>query len=323
MTELSNINLEFLSNENLINILRSVLNEVDTVANHNAHRTTTYLAVSTIEGIFRELIKLFGLNSSNVPTWPTDQKTGRPIREKDLKLIHLTQILRDEKKLPEGFADLYDRIRDYRNYMHPSVELKKMTPIDQSVAQLAVACLTALLSRYSPIRFIANQQWRLDEGNAHPHGNDSFDIQHSGENFALLVSELPAKNFTQIKFVVNIPTERIFNLVYNYSSKNRFMAARIDKRIHTDPNWYPGLLKCADWRKWDIIDHYTEDSEPNFQLQEHTIQVTLSPSHSFAIVVDNVPLALKGGTPWGFDPELRIGFMSERGMVTVKDITVQ
>lgn len=323
MTELSNINLEFLSNENLINILRSVLNEVDSVASHNAYRTTTYLAVSTIEGIFRELIRLFGLNSNNVPTWPKKQDKTTPKREKDLTLKDMTQILSNEGKLPVTFADLYDRIRDYRNYMHPSAELEKMTPIDQSVAQLSVACLTALLEQYSPVRFVANYQWRLEVGNAHPHSKDSFDIQHSGEYFALLVSELPAKNFTQIKFVVNIPSERIFNLVYNYSSKNRFMAARIDKRISSDPNWYPGLLKCVDWRKWDIIDHYTEDSEPNFQLQEHTIQVTLSSSHSFAIVVDDVPLALKGGTPWGFDPELKIGFMSEVGMVTVKDVTVQ
>lgn len=323
MTKLSDINLEFLSDEKLINVLRPILDEIDTVANYEAHRSTTYLAVSVIEGVFRELINLLGLTYNNVATWPKNPKTNLPIKPKDLTLELLGNILKDEKKLPQDFDDLYDRVRGYRNYMHTAEELRKLRPIDQAVSHLTLACLTALLHQYSPLRFLATQQWRLECGNAHPQVGNSIDMQHSGEIFfALLVSELPAKNFKEITFRVTIPQDKIFNFVYNYSSKNRFMAARIDKRKHTDPMYYHGLLKCPEWRSWDIIDHYTEASEPRFQKQEHDIRVILSPATSFGVEVDGKPLVLKGGTAWNFNPDDKIGFMTELGMVTIKDISV-
>ncbi len=73
MTNLTNKSLEFLSNEELINILQSVLSEIDVAENVKAHRSTTYLAVSAIEGLFGELLKLLMLEPSTVPSWPKDR----------------------------------------------------------------------------------------------------------------------------------------------------------------------------------------------------------------------------------------------------------
>ena len=60
--------IEFLSNRELVEIFRSVLNELDIVASAGAHRATTYLAVSPIEGIFGEIVKLLDIGPSTVPS---------------------------------------------------------------------------------------------------------------------------------------------------------------------------------------------------------------------------------------------------------------
>src|SRR5258708_958962 len=73
----TNKNLDFLSNENLVTILRSLLDEIDLAVNSGAHRSTTYLAVSAIEGLFGEILKLKGILPSRtvIPTsWPTDKR---------------------------------------------------------------------------------------------------------------------------------------------------------------------------------------------------------------------------------------------------------
>jgi hypothetical protein len=75
MTNLTNKDIEFLSNQDLIGVLRSVLNELDVVSSSGAHRSTTYLAVSTIEGLFTEILALLRiqpmLNASAFQTCPS------------------------------------------------------------------------------------------------------------------------------------------------------------------------------------------------------------------------------------------------------------
>jgi hypothetical protein len=53
------------------------------------------------------------------------------------------------------------------------------------------------------------------------------------------------------------------------------------------------------------------------------MRVVLDPPGTFALIVDDVPLVLQGGGDWEFDPQGKIGFMTENGLVSVTDLQVQ
>jgi len=129
MVNFTNKDIEFLSNRELVDILRSLLHELDVVASSGAHRSTTYLAVSAIEGLFGEILKLLRIQPSTVPqAWPTDKK-GKPKALTDLSLYERELVLQAANALPQDFEKLYGPVRGFRNYMHPERELKERTPI--------------------------------------------------------------------------------------------------------------------------------------------------------------------------------------------------
>lgn len=167
MRDLVNKNIGFLSNRELELILMSSIEELNLVANSGAHRSTTYLAVSAIEGLFAELIRLLNIQPSDVPgAWPINPRSTTPKNRKKLELHEKEKVLCAAGALPEGFERLYEPVRGFRNYMHPERELKDKKPIQQSVGQAAVACLNAVIEKYSAQRFAANHVWKLVHGAA-------------------------------------------------------------------------------------------------------------------------------------------------------------
>jgi hypothetical protein len=328
MADLTNKNLNFLSNEKLINILRSILNEIDVVASSGAHRSTTYLAVSAIEGIFGEILKLKRLNPNTVPlgVWPEykdSKRKGKPKKFADLTLEDKDQILGGVDALHPDFKALYATSRKFRNYMHPQVELRNQTPIAQAVAQLALACLNALIETYESLRFVSGSEWRAEHGIAEvPLENTIHMPQNPGDQVSLLISKDAAEHFRAMTFTVIVPRSAIFNFVYSYFSQNQFLAARIEGREGSNGEGYDnGRLHCIKWRAWAIDKRYV--NEPNPKQQKHTVKVVLDPPTAFAVAVDGVQLVLAEGAPWDFDPKGKIGFMSEWGMVSIIDLQVQ
>jgi hypothetical protein len=53
------------------------------------------------------------------------------------------------------------------------------------------------------------------------------------------------------------------------------------------------------------------------------VRVILDPPGTFTLNVDNVRLELQGGVDWDFNPQGKIGFMTENGLVSVTDLEVQ
>lgn len=322
MAELTNKNIEFLSDRELVIILRSILEEIDLVATIGAHRSTTYLAVSTIEGLLGDLIKLLNIQPQDVLTvWPKKKAKFKKLAELHLK--ERVDILKTTGDLPPAFENLYHLLREFRNYMHPEKELREQTPIAQSIGQLALASLNALIEMYEPLRFIVGQKWELIHGEAQvPESNLIHMPQKPGDHVSLLVSEFPAQHLKEITFQVLKPADSIFNFVYNYSSKDGFMAARIEGRPgHNGMGLDNGRLVCTTWRTWTITDRYV--TEPNPESRQHSVRVVLDTPGNFDIVVDGQSLELTGGVSWGFGPQDRIGFMTEWGHVSIVDISLQ
>lgn len=322
MGTLTNKDVEFLSNPDLINILHSVLRELDIVGASQTHRSTTYLAVSAIEGIFGELLNLLNLTPTTASWWPKDH-SGKPKDRSKLTLDDRAKILENESALPTGFEKLYDPVRVYRNYMHPERELKELSPIAQSVAQLALACLNALIEKYSPQRFAANQIWQVEHGFTKILSNSLIQISpKSAEKHSVLVSERPASAFREITFDVLMPPDTIFNFLFNYSSLDSWRAARIDAR--DERSMYAkdaGLLFCNHWPAWSVIGRYV--NEPKADALKHSVVVKLDSPGTFSIVVDGEPLALQRKVEWGFDRGGRIGFMGELGPISIDNLDVE
>ncbi len=330
MTRFTNQNLEFLSNEDLIRVLQSVLREIDVVANAESYRSTTYLAVSAIEGLFGELRKLLDITPKTVPSgqWPqTKNKDKNKIRDKtinELKLEDMIEIFKAMSKLPQNFEALYHAVRHFRNYMHPESELKDLRtdfePIQQSVAFAALACLSALIEKYESIRFVAGQQWRLMYGFAQIPSNNLMHLPHN-DFVSLIVSEQPADHFREINFRLKIPRNGIFNFIYSYSSKDDFLGARIEGR-ESEPGkgLDNGRLHCAKWRDWSLTARYKHEPDPS--LREHAVKIVLDPTGTFNLVVDQVQLELEDNVSWDFDPQKKIGFMAEHKLITLADMMV-
>jgi hypothetical protein len=306
MANFTEKDIEFLSNQELIVLLRSLLEEIDLVASAGAHRSTTYLAVSAIEGLFGELLTLLRI----------------PHRA-DLTLEQREQLLHDAGALPKDFEDLYKPVRRFRNYMHPDRELKNKTPIDQSTGQLALACLNALIEKYARKRFAGGQVWEQRYGLAKvPEDKVIHMPQIIGDDTSLLISELAADKFREMTFQVVIPPAAIFNFVYNYFSLDKWSAARIEGREGQGGKGYDnGKILCHKWRAWAIDGRYT--TEPNPTTRQHTVRVLLDPPEQFALTVDGVALVLQAGTDWAFDSKGKVGFMTQLGAVSVTDLEVR
>lgn len=327
MTNLANKDIEFLSNQELIGVLRSVLDELDVVSSHGAHRSTTYLAVSTIEGLFTEILALLKIQPAGayVPArWPLKHKKG-PLKHRDeLTFEDKHQILSAQQALPSDFDKLYEPLRRFRNYIHPVLEVKKETPITQSIALMALAALNALIEKYQFRRFVASQEWKLEYGSARILADNVIDMAPKPGEVSLLVSEPSAEKFNRVKFNIFIPPGAICNIVYNYISKDQFMAARVEGRVGTNGGGLDnGRLVCKKWRDWRIIGRYPEGREPNPRQAHHTVEVLLDPHGGFDINVDNQQLQLADGATWEFAAQGQVGFMTEEGPVSISDLNVE
>jgi len=323
MVSFTNKDIDFLSNRELVEILKTLLDEVDLVASAGANRSTTYLAVSAIEGLFSEILKLLSIQPRNVTNWPQDKETNQPKAYSKLYLSEKEKILQDFGALPSDFDKLYAPVRKFRNYMHPDRELIEQTPIKQSIGQLALACLNALIEKYSKKRFTADHVWQLEHGLAKVPSINTIEMIFNPSRYgSFLVSDLPAKSFKKMTFNVLIPPGAIFNLVYNYSSLDEWRAARVEGRVSNDGKGKDnGLIICLKWGAWVNSGQYK--SEPDPKLRQHKIELVLDPTGNFKMTVDGKLLELDNGVDWGFDLEGRIGFMTERGSVSIIDLEIQ
>jgi hypothetical protein len=312
--------VEFLSNADLINVVQSLLNEIDLVASAEAHRSTLFLAASAIEGLFGELLKRVSLGS--IPGWPKEGTEYRPVEK--LSFFEREKLLKKSGALPKDFEELFKPVRTFRNYMHTERELRELTPIERSSGQAALACLNVLIEKYASERFAAGQIWDLKYGVAQVPASNIIQMpQLIGQEKSFLVSRLPAQKFKEMSFVVNITPNAIFNFLYGCESLDQWKAARVEGRVGPGNSGLDnGQVVCLKWPAWAMGARYTKASEPSPKLRQHPIRVVLDPPNQFAITVDAVKLILDSGADWDFDPHGKVGFMTELGAVTISDLQV-
>jgi len=258
--------LNFLSDPELAQIIRTILAEIDSLVIIRAHRSLIYLSMSTLEGI---LSNVLALNINKIQTFPSypKKKTGVLKNMDDLKLAEKIAIAKDLQIIAPEFFDTFKKFKEFRNYMHPLLEVKDKHPLDIGLGQIALGLMNHTISKLEKIRFIEEKIWKVISGI--PVYNSSqkqieFKLFRPLRTHSFLVTEDYAGNNIEVNFDLHIGEDAVFNFVFNYENEERFHMLRFETRR----NEFCGVLHCEHKYAWRLIEEYNskwniKTAEPN------------------------------------------------------------
>ena len=311
LAEHTNKDVLFLSDQKAVEIVRSILAEVDQLVSVGAYRSIVYLCVSAIEGIFGDLLTLLQPTDKKVAgSWP--KENGHLRRVSTLKLRERENILRDAGALPPTFEALYEPLIGFRDFVHLDAELRNRDRIELATSQAALSALNALIEKYRFVRFLSGARWTVHHGAVQvssPEGQVHL-MPSQGDDIALLVSNDRAQKWIGISFDLVIDQGSVFEFIYNFRSKDVFRAVRFDKRVGpAGGSWNSGRLVCTQWRNWTIDSRL--NNEPDVNKEHHKVEIKWPRGQDLKLLVDGAEVRPADRPNWGFRRDQRIGFMSE------------
>jgi hypothetical protein len=106
-----------------LDIIRTILTEIDNLAIIRAHRSMVYLSMSTLEGI---LSNVLALNINKIKTFASypKKKRGGLKNLDDLVLAEKIEIGKDLGIIAPEFFGTFKQFKEFRNYMHPCLRLR-------------------------------------------------------------------------------------------------------------------------------------------------------------------------------------------------------
>jgi hypothetical protein len=302
--QLTSRNLGFISDPELAQITAELLDEIDRVFGTSGFRSALYLSVSAVEGILKHLIQLNWDEASKALAYPKDN--GKPRKIEKVDLMDCIKICTEISLIPKELETTYQRLREFRNYIHPYLELKYVSEINIGISQIAIGILNTTLLLFNQLRFIEGTKWKVITGNPqYTLLNSQLSLEKMPfprTNSFIITDHYIHKDFT-LEFDVEIVRGAIFNVVYNYSSEKSFNMIRIDKRKMSDD----GLLECIDKYQWRKKCEFRTRPDPS--VNKHHIFVKIS-GNSLEFNVDGIPLEPLIGD-WQYDPKKSIGFFNE------------
>ena len=264
--EATSKDLNFLSDPELAQIIRTILTEIDSLVIVRAHRSLIYLSISTLEGI---LSNVLALNINRIQTFPSyPKKKGGALKKiDDLNLAEKIAIAKDLEIITPDFFDTFKKFKEFRNYMHPLLEVKDKHALDIGLGQIALGLMNHTISKLEKIRFIQEKIWKVISGI--PVYNSSqkqieFKLFRPLRTHSFLVTEDYAGNNIEVNFDLHIGEDAVFNFVFNYENEERFHMLRFETRR----NEFCGILHCEHKYAWRLIEEYNskwniKTAEPN------------------------------------------------------------
>jgi hypothetical protein len=281
-----------------------------------AHRSLIYLSMSTLEGI---LSNVLALNINKVQTFTSypKKKGGGPTDIKDLKLAHKIAIAKDLQIIAPEFFDTFKKFKEFRNYVHPVLEVKDKHPLDIGLGQIALGLMNHTISKLEKIRFIEEKIWKVISGI--PVYNSSqkqieFKLFRPLRTHSFLITEDYASNNIEVNFDLHIGEDAVFNFVFNFEDEERFHMLRFETRT----NEFCGVLHCGHKYAWRLIEEY--NSKWNIE--------TAKPNKvSIRIDSANLKLYLNGKEELSSksipcDNKKYIGFFNEVNDVYISDLSI-
>src|SRR5260221_1465887 len=99
-TEITRKDLNFINDIDLREILLERLDELDRVFLANANYSTVFLAISTIEGIFKQIAKIYEAEIKKSPKYPYYSRGKTKKKFEDLTIDDLYILLTAQQVLP-------------------------------------------------------------------------------------------------------------------------------------------------------------------------------------------------------------------------------
>lgn len=308
--------LNFLSDPELAQIIKTILAEIDSLAIIRAHRSMLYLSMSTLEGILSNILEL---NLNKIKTFTSyPKKKGGALKDfNNLVLAEKIKIAKDLGIISQEFLNTFEKFRDFRNDMHPGVELNSKHPLDIGLGQIALGLMNHTMSRLEKMRFINEKIWHVVSGiPAYNAGQNKieFKLFYPISTHSFMVTKDYTGNELEINFDLHIGENAVFNFVFNYENDERFHMLRFETR----KNEPCGILHCEHKYAWRQISDYNstwdiKTGEPNnvsIHILSGSLKVYLNGKEELSGKVVNC------------DNTKQFGFFNEVDNLYIKDLSV-
>jgi hypothetical protein len=324
-TKITEKDLGFINNVDLRNALLERLSELDRVFSVNGNFSTVFLAISTIEGIFKHLADIFKAELKRSSKYPTNN--GVPRKFDRLRLEELYLLLEDIGRLPSrpDIDRIYSLLRTYRNFIHPQAQVRKRWTIGLGEAQMALGLLNATVAHLTQYVFLGNEVFVKRAGN--PDYNDFTRVLHlqmqNTRLNSLLILDRPVSDTLSFSFDLELPQNSLLNFVFNFVDDGDFKMLRLDNR----EGMRNCVLRCPQKYRWSEILYADPEHPPPGPKYPVTIEIDFH-RQIFALTANGNAFSFKdagGNVRDLFDelqPGLKTGFFNEVGAVKLLNLTL-
>jgi hypothetical protein len=315
--EATSKDLNFLSDPELAQIIKSILTEIDNLAIVQAYRSMVYLSMSTLEGILSNVLTL---NINKIKTFPSypKKKSGGLKNLDRLNLAEKIQIAKDLGIIAPELFETFKKFKEFRNYMHPVLEVMSKQPLDVGLGQVALGLMNHTISKLDKIRFIEEKIWDVISGIPLYDSSQKqieFKLFRPLRTHSFIVTKDYAGCNTEINFDLHIGDEAVFNFIYNYENEERFNMLRFETR----KNEFCGILRCEHKYAWQLIEEYNSQwriktTEPNkvlIRIDADILKVYLNGNEELS------------GKSISCDNKKYIGFFNEVKNVYLKNLSIK
>ena len=323
--EITKKNINFIDDIDFRAMLIERLNELDKVFLINANYSTIFLAMSTLEGIFKHIAGIFKTDFKKSSFYT--HADGRQKDFGELTIDDFYVFLTELKILAkiDNFEQGYKLFRDYRNFIHPQKQRKKDWPIDLGQAQMALGLLNATIGYLTQRIFIGKEIFQILTGNPDYDSEKVLHLELSNiPSHSFLVLDRQVSKNLSLSFNLELVQRSVFNFVFNFLNEGEFKMLRLDTR-EDGPTTRNCLLHCTQkyfWRTTLIAD---QGHPPQNRLLKVEIKVDF-PNNIFSFFVDGQVYGFKdekGNVKNIFEeikPNMRIGFFNEVRPVKLSNI---
>jgi hypothetical protein len=305
--------LAFISDSELRQILADILLEIDNVALIGASRSTLYLSMSTLEGI---LTKLIEINLVSARQYFPKNKKGKQKKLKELVLDEKIDIATKLKFVEKEYYQIFKKMKNFRNYMHPYAELKDKEKIDLGASQISLGILNHILYKLGGLRFIQNQIWNVVSGDpTYESTSDEIEFKRGNTRTdSFIITNGFLNKDIDISFELTLSNHGLLNFVYNYKQGSTFNMLRFDARNENDC----GFLFCKHYAEWDYVEKFKYKLKINMP-NEIEIQCR---KNAITIKINGEDISLSGIKYPKMDMSLPIGFFNELSSLTIGKLKI-
>lgn len=326
-TQVTNKQLDFIDNIDLKKTLYERLNELDRIFLVNGTYSTVFVSIGVIEGILKHIATIYKSEIKASPSYPKNSK-GNKKRFTDLTLDELYEELKNLSILPDisEYKHLYFLFKNYRNCIHPQAQVKKGWDIQLGQAQMALGLLNSTINHLDRIIFIGKHVFEKLSGAPYYDSNKKLHLKLAETpHHSFLVLKQPITEKLQISFNLELSSNSLLNIIFNYVDDGDFKMIRLDNRpLANCPN---SVLKSTQKYVWHFTLMADQEKPPEKEQYPVSIKVDI-PNRIFELSVDGQPYNFKdlNGNQVQLinhlNPSTRIGFFNEEGPAKLSDITI-